>query len=182
MTDPTRHRLILLRHAKSAWDQPNLVDHDRPLTPRGVRGARLIGHYMHAQSLLPALILCSSATRTRDTLELVESSWSHEHRPRVEITHDLYLCGIPALLTRVGKVSDDIHTMMIVAHNPDLADLAQSLLDDEDRDSEAGRALLTKFPTAALAVFDLAIAGWHALQPGTTGRLITFQTPKQLQA
>jgi phosphohistidine phosphatase len=62
-------QLFLLRHAKSSWDDAELVDHDRPLAPRGRRAAKLIAEHLGREGVTPALVLCSSARRTRETLE-----------------------------------------------------------------------------------------------------------------
>lgn len=62
-------RLILVRHAKSGWDDPGLDDHDRPLAPRGRRAAGWLGTALRDGGFLPETILCSSALRTRQTLD-----------------------------------------------------------------------------------------------------------------
>ena len=71
MAEPTR-RLLLLRHAKSSWDDPALADHDRPLAPRGRRAAKRMGAHLRDEQVEISLVLCSSATRARQTLERVE--------------------------------------------------------------------------------------------------------------
>ena len=64
-------QLFLLRHAKSSWDDSELVDHDRPLAPRGRRAAKLVAEHLGREGIIPALVLCSSARRTRETLERI---------------------------------------------------------------------------------------------------------------
>ncbi|MAX97238.1 MAG: hypothetical protein CL559_15555 [Alphaproteobacteria bacterium] len=178
--DRPRHRLILLRHAKSAWDQPELADHDRPLAPRGVRAAKSMGLFMAEQGLLPDLILCSSATRALDTLELAERKWSTSIT--AEIDRGLYLCGVEGFIRRLRQVETAPRSIMIIAHNPDLHDFGLSLLSPADMDSEGAIAMRRKYPTAALAVFDLDIPDWSALPDAPTGDLALFRTPKSLMA
>src|SRR5260221_66698 len=89
------HRLVLLRHAKSSWDDPGLDDHERPLTVRGRQaGKRLAAHFAAARR--PDLILCSSALRPRQTLDLVAHAWASPTPAAIE--DGLYLAGAPALL------------------------------------------------------------------------------------
>jgi phosphohistidine phosphatase len=66
----TRH-LLLLRHAKSSWDDASLADHDRPLAPRGRKAAIRIRAHMRREQIPVALVLCSSARRAGETLDLV---------------------------------------------------------------------------------------------------------------
>jgi phosphohistidine phosphatase len=63
--------LMLMRHAKSSWDQPGLADLDRPLAPRGRRAAPLIARHLHDQGLVPDLVLCSPARRVQETWQLM---------------------------------------------------------------------------------------------------------------
>ncbi|GJP38178.1 hypothetical protein CLOM_g22632 [Closterium sp. NIES-68] len=67
-------RLILLRHAKSSWDDPSLIDHDRPLSSRGKHGAKSIAKKLARLGWTPSLILCSDATRTRETLDIMREA------------------------------------------------------------------------------------------------------------
>jgi phosphohistidine phosphatase SixA len=68
--------LYLLRHAKSSWDDPKLPDHDRPLNPRGLKAAKRMAQRMHRDNVSPALLLCSSARRARETLAPIEQALS----------------------------------------------------------------------------------------------------------
>jgi len=173
-------RLVLLRHAKSAWDNPDLSDHDRPLAPRGARAAKQMGAFISQSGLQPQLILCSSAQRALDTLELAEAAWPR--RSEVQIDRSIYLCGVDDLRERIAETGGTARSLMVIGHNPDMEELASSLLTGTARQDEAAKALLSKYPTTGLAVFDLPIATWVELCPETTGKLVLFQTPRQLQA
>ena len=108
------HRLYLLRHAKSAWDDPALDDHDRPLTPRGERAAVTMGQHMQQQGLRPDLVLCSSARRARDTWMLIESRLSGT--PTVLVEPGLYLAGVLALLERLKSLDEGVGAALLIVH------------------------------------------------------------------
>ena len=164
MAEPTR-RLLLLRHAKSSWDDPSLADHDRPLAPRGRRAAKRMGAHLRDEQVEIALVLCSSATRARQTLERVEPPGE------VRIESSLYGAGAQQLLERVRRVSDEAESVMLVGHNPAMEDLTVLLT---DADSLAGE----KFPTGALATLTFS-GSWRQLGPGKA-RLESFVAPRKL--
>ncbi|MBM3491906.1 MAG: histidine phosphatase family protein [Alphaproteobacteria bacterium] len=165
--------LLLLRHAKSDWADASLADHDRPLAPRGERAALAMGQYMRQRGLCPDLVLCSSARRACDTYELVASRL--DGAPDVLVERELYLAGSSALLARLRRVPAGIAALMLVAHNPDLQQLAQALAGQGAE--ELLLAVRAGFPTAALAV--LAVPGWNKLAPDSA-TLSLFRAPRQL--
>jgi phosphohistidine phosphatase len=163
---PDHKRLLLLRHAKSSWDDPTLADHDRPLAPRGRRAAKRMGRYLRGEELEVSLVLCSSARRARETLDLVEPGG------RTEIDPEVYGASAAALLERVQRVPDEAGTVMLVGHNPAIQDLLVSLV------AEPGDLAVQKFPTGALAT--LTVHGpWRSLEPGQA-ELAALVTPRQL--
>ena len=81
-------RLMLLRHAKSSWDEPGIPDRDRPLSARGRRAAALMAMEIVSRGLLPDRILCSPARRTRETLAALVPHLADE--TRIAITGELY--------------------------------------------------------------------------------------------
>ncbi|ACL61830.1 SixA phosphatase family protein [Methylobacterium nodulans] len=166
-------RLILLRHAKSDWPD-GVADSNRPLAPRGRAAAPRMAAYLAEEGLRPDRVLVSPARRTQETWALVKPALAEVAEERVP---QLYEASAPRLLDVVRSVADDVATLMLVGHNPGLQDLGHLLLSDEDRDGL--RALSKKFPTAAVAVIDLAAARWPEVQPGT-GTLERFVTPKSL--
>lgn len=160
--------LLLLRHAKSSWDDPALADHDRPLAPRGIRAAKLIGARLRSDETPVDLVLCSSARRARETVELVGVGGISV----VEIEDGLYGASAGELLARLRGVADDIDVVMLVGHNPAMHDLAVALIADD------GERAVGKFPTGALAT--LTFAGpWPALAPGHA-ELVAFVKPRDL--
>jgi phosphohistidine phosphatase len=165
--------LYLLRHAKSSWDDPAPSDHDRPLAPRGRRAAELIESHLRREGIVPALVLCSSAVRARQTLEAIEPALGDQAEVRVE--PGLY--GVPQreLLDRLHEVPDTVDSVMLIGHNPAVQDLALAL----SRSSPALEELELKYPTAALAT--LAFEGpWQDLEPGSAD-LRAFVRPRDLR-
>ena len=173
-------RLLLLRHAKSSWDNGDLDDISRPLAPRGRRAAPLIGRHISAKGIVPDLVLCSTAERARQTLELVAAEWERGEvgRAKVEMHSSLYLASLRELLAAVKRLSDDIASVMIIGHNPGMAAFAGRLA--ADGDSKAMKTLASKYPTAALAVIDVDAGSWKDMALGE-GRLKAFVRPKDLK-
>lgn len=172
--------LTLLRHAKSSWDDYNLQDFDRPLAPRGIKAAPRIGKYLFEQSLLPDLILCSPAKRTRETL-----ARSLPRLPKdTEVRFDkmIYSAGMgDSVIGLVKTVPSDIRHVLIVGHNPTMQELALSLPAWEEQQEEIREKILRKFSTCAVASFVFDFESWEELAFGKA-RLTHFVTPKMLNA
>ncbi len=168
-------RLLLLRHAKSSWDDPELDDFDRPLAPRGERAARLMGSHMAAKVAPPSVVLCSPARRARDTLDLVLPA---VYGVPVVFERELYVFEHRPLLARLREVTEENRAVMVVGHNPALEDLTNDLAGPQS-DSVAVTRLGEKYPTATLA--ELAFDGpWADLATGAA-RLAGFTRPKDLE-
>lgn len=172
-------QLLLLRHAKSAWNDSTIPDRDRPLNPRGRRSAGMIRRAMRDLGLTPDLVLVSTAKRTMETLEALEP-W--DDTPLVEPLEALYLADMPQLLTVLRDVAETVRSVLLIGHNPGVHDLALALAETRSlhTPSDALRALTAGYPTGALAEF--VIAGqWGQLGAGG-GRLVRFVTPRTLEA
>jgi phosphohistidine phosphatase len=165
-------QLLLLRHAKSSWEDSELADHDRPLAPRGRRAAKLIAKHLRRQGIAPELVLCSSAARTRETLELIAPALG-DGVP-VQIEDQLYAASEQALLERVRAVEDGIESLLLIGHNPGVQQLALLLA----RSGEEVAALARKYPTAALATLEFN-GRWRELGE-RRAELTGFVTPKEL--
>ena len=170
-------RLILLRHAKSDWSKAGQADHDRALNARGRKTAPRMGSYLAEQSLVPDLVIASTAVRVRDTLDLVLGALGRS--PKVTSDRRLYEADAEDILDVVRETKAAVHTLLVVGHNPGLSDLSELLI--ASGSDEAQRAMLEKFPTAGLAVIDFAADDWNSLRPGS-GRLDRFVTPRALGA
>jgi phosphohistidine phosphatase len=165
------HRLLLLRHAKSSWDDASLPDHDRPLAKRGRRAAERIGAHLRSLALLPDLVLCSSARRTRETLERLALEGVESR-----VDDRLYGASDGEILSRIRDVSADVETLLVVGHNPGMQDLAIELSRSDP--AEPADRLREGFPTGAIAVFDVD-GPWTELTPGRA-RLASVLVPRKL--
>ncbi len=166
--------LLLLRHAKSSWDDPALDDHERALSPRGERAAALVGAWLAQREQPPSLVLCSSARRTLQTLEGIRPALGAGLRVQVE--RGLYLASPETLLARLAQVPDDEASVLLIGHNPGIEQLAQALV--KDGDHEAIGRISRKFPTAAVAVVALRGQRWAEVARG--GTLEAFVRPRDL--
>ena len=169
-------RLILLRHAKSAWDNPSVADFDRPLSNRGRKAAPLVGAYLGRHGLVPGLVLASSARRAAETLDLVSAGW--QTKPTVRKLKSLYLAMPREMLRRVQAVGKEPDCVMLVGHNPGIADLANWLCSYGKAEQRA--SLARKFPTGAIAAIEFDVEDWGDVD-AETGHLIDFATPKQIE-
>ncbi len=170
-------QLLLLRHAKSSWDEPGLSDHARPLNTRGRRAALAIAQAMRDLGLAPEVILVSSARRTLQTLEALRPL---EAGTLVEPMDRLYLADWRSLLGVVQGVPETARSLMLIGHNPGLHDLALALMGAAGAagGGPATQRLAEGYPTGALAEFTIA-APWRLLEPGG-GRLVRFLAPRDL--
>ncbi len=169
-------QLLLLRHAKSSWDEPHLSDHARPLNVRGRQAAAAMAREMRRLGLLPDLVLVSSARRTLQTLAALEP-W--ENPPRVEPLDALYLAPAVDLLEALHRATPSAQCVMIVGHNPGLHELAMLLAGTHAAATDKQVQLLAEgYPSGALSEF--AIAGpWSGV--GEAGaRLTRFLLPSDL--
>jgi phosphohistidine phosphatase len=163
-------QLFVLRHAKSSWDDPGLDDHERPLAPRGHRAVRALHRHMQSNEIAPALVLCSSARRTRETLEGVKPGGEWLIEP------GLYRADAGTLIERLRQVANDIPSVMLIGHNPAVQMLVLRLADGAaEADVDQVRR---KFPTGGLATLEFECA-WNELGPGRA-RLSDLVRPKHL--
>lgn len=168
-------RLYLLRHAKSDWDNPSLSDIERPLAQRGVAAAPRVAEVMQSEGLLPELVICSPARRTRETWDLIGSCLDSE--PPSQIDERLYLASPGELISVIQEQPDDLGSVMLIGHNPGMEAITMELSGSGEQ-PDLDRAL-TKFPTGALAVIDLDVERWVDISGGS-GALRRFVRPRDL--
>ncbi|MCC7274992.1 MAG: histidine phosphatase family protein [Alphaproteobacteria bacterium] len=173
MAAPGTRTLVLLRHAKSSWNDGAADDFDRPLAPRGREAARRLAADLCAL-VRPDLILCSTARRTRETLEPILAACSHDVQVRFE--RSLYLADAGSLLGVVRGLPATAGTALLVGHNPGMHELAAMLAGAGD--PELRRRLEGKFPTGAMAIIEIA-GPWSKAVAGA-GRLVAYRTPREL--
>lgn len=168
MSDSYR-TLLLLRHAKS--DYPDgVADHERPLAPRGIREAGLAGDWLRAHAPAIDAVLCSTATRARQTLE----------RTRIEapvtFADRLYDASPGTVIEEINGVDPGVETLLVVGHEPTMSNLALGLAAIDGSNPTAAESISTKFPTSAIAL--LRTGGtWEQLALGGAA-LISFHVPR----
>jgi phosphohistidine phosphatase len=168
-------RLLLMRHAKSDWTAGGQRDVDRALAERGRKVAPMMGHYLARHGLRPDKMLVSSARRTRETCDLMLPAFPDA--PPVVYDARLYDAQPEGLLAIVQETEPGSHTLMVIGHNPAMQELSDTLTGSGD--IRARQSMVTKFPTAALAVIDFAVDRWDRVEPHS-GRLDRFVTPHSL--
>jgi phosphohistidine phosphatase len=168
-----KYQLLLLRHAKSSWDAPDLPDRERPLAPRGRRAAAALGARLARRRVRIDRVLCSPSVRTRETLALLALD------PAVPVAFPdaLYLASARTLLARLRRLPPRVRSVLVIAHDPGLDHLVH-LLAEEGR-PKALRRLAQGFKTGALAELRVPGDGWRALAPASAV-LERFTRPKDL--
>lgn len=144
MTDRYR-TLLLLRHAKSDYPQ-GVADHERPLAPRGEREAGLAGDWLRAHAPAVDAVLCSTATRTRQTL-----ARSRIDAP-VNFVDRLYDATPGAVIEEINRTEPDVETLLVIGHEPAMSSVALGLATADGSNTTAAERISTKFPTSAIAV------------------------------
>ena len=160
--------LLVLRHAKSSWNEPGVDDHERSLNARGRRDARRMGDLVREQGLIPDVIISSDALRARLTAEAVAEA-AH-YAGEIVFDHRLYLASaadIVAVLRTVPETKAE--TVMIVGHNPGFEQLVAQLTREQQ-----------DFPTAALAQIALPVDQWDEVEASTRGALLELWRPKEV--
>jgi phosphohistidine phosphatase len=165
--------LLLLRHAKSDYP-PGVADHDRPLAGRGIRQARLAGDWLRAHAPAVDAVLCSTATRTRETLAqtLIDAP--------VQYVDGLYGARPGEVIDEINRVpsrfDEQVETLLVIGHEPAMSQVALGLAISEESDSGVAEDIATKFPTSAIAVLRTA-EPWDRVMLGSAA-LIGFHVAR----
>ncbi|MEE6137685.1 histidine phosphatase family protein [Mycobacterium sp. 050128] len=161
--------LLLMRHAKSGYP-PGVGDHERPLAPRGIREAGLGGDWLRAHQPSIDAVLCSTATRARETLANTGIDAPVQYRER------LYDTTAGTMIDEINKVPDSVDTLLVVGHEPTMSSLALGLASDDGTNEAAVQRISEKYATSGIAV--LKVTGdWKDLQRGGA-TLIDFHIPR----
>lgn len=168
--------VLLLRHAKSSWDQPNLPDPLRPLAPRGRKAAPRIGAYLAEKKLIPDMVLCSTARRAEETWQLVSEHLGEEIL--VQMRDDLYHASPLRLLGLIQVLPRTVEVVLLIGHNPTFEDLGLTLA--ASGQEEGLEEMARKYPTGALAVIDFPVSDWGHIEAGG-GYLRDFVRPRHLK-
>jgi phosphohistidine phosphatase len=160
--------LLLMRHAKSAYPE-GVGDHERPLAPRGVREAGLAGRWLRSKAPDIDAVLCSTATRTRQTLARTEITAPVNYLDR------LYGATLGVVIDEVNDVAEDVTTLLVIGHEPAMGQVALALA-GEDTNLQAAEEVSMKFPTSAIAVLRLE-GSWRELE-WSGAALVDFHVPR----
>jgi phosphohistidine phosphatase len=160
--------LHLLRHAKSDWADESLPDTERPLAPRGIKAARQLAARLKGKPIEVDLVLCSTARRTRETLELIRPGLG---KADIKFEDGLYGAGAEELIARLRRVPKKVDGVLVIGHNPGIEEAAWLLLGP---DRAPGH-----FPTGALVSMRFVVEDWRSIQEGGAEPL-GFITPKDL--
>ncbi len=159
--------LLIIRHAKSSWDNPAWGDLERPLNARGKRDAPLMGRLLRERGVLPDLILSSPAKRARKTAMRIAEAVGYPE-DLISIEPAIYMQGVRALLDLIAKLPDSVKRALIVGHNPDFTEFVELLT----------RERIGNLPTCGLVSVEFAVDDWRAVAPGN-GRMAFFDYPKR---
>ncbi|RYH04405.1 histidine phosphatase family protein [Salipiger sp. IMCC34102] len=157
-------RLILIRHGKSGWANGE-EDHDRTLTDSGRQDATRMGRWLRDEGFTPDVILCSSATRTRQT----EAALSLGPEPK--ILDPLYQSSPDQILSLLAQ--EDAATVAVIAHNPGIGDLAARLAA-----TPPDAARFSSYPTCATTVLSFEADDWSQVKDG---QVLAFRTPRDFK-
>ena len=160
-------RLILIRHAKSSWDQLDLADKSRPLNARGLRNAPMMGEILHQKDLHPDRIFSSPAVRARSTAELIANRLDYPI-DKIGIRDELYMTSPECCLELVHQMPPQLNEVCLVFHNPDITLLGLMLCDNSP----------PHLPTCSCLALDFEVDEWAFIMPNS-GRLHFYEYPKK---
>lgn len=158
--------LLILRHAKSSWDNPDLADFDRPLNSRGLESAPVMGNVLYKEDLQPQKILSSPAKRAKQTAILIKETAQIE--APVTYVEGIYEASPLKLLSIISEIEDKIQSALLVGHNPGLEGFVKMLTGE-----------IYALPTATLVKIDLSIESWNDIT-ANRGKVNLFIRPKDV--
>lgn len=161
--------LYLLRHAKSAWDDPGTSDRERGLNRRGRRNAPEMGRALAAR-IAAQTVHVSPARRAQLTLGGLQDGWPELQRQAHVTVEDLYTFSADDIADWLRDQADGADSLFLIGHNPAFTDLVNWL---------CGEALLDNLPTAGFVHLELDINSWSELRP-RCGQLVDRLFPREL--
>ena len=166
-------KVLIMRHAKSSWDEAGVSDHDRTLNARGHRDAPFMGQFLEAREIRPDRILHSTARRAELTAQIVSDEFSNS--PALTALSEFYLAPAQTYLDILDELDDATDCVMLVGHNPGMEELVAHFM------SGSG-----SMPTAAIAHIDLDIDRWQDLKTSrikevTQSETLAVWRPKEVR-
>jgi phosphohistidine phosphatase len=160
-----RRTLLVLRHAKTEGTRPGSKDSERRLTPDGERAALEVGDYLRTQGIAIDTVLCSSAVRARQTLDLLKLG-DQVPPDRMDIADRFYNAGTDTLINAVRELPHDCQVALLVGHAPGAPGVVYELTDQTTSTPEAISAIEGRFPAAALAQLEFD-GDWSEIEGGS---------------
>jgi phosphohistidine phosphatase len=157
---------LILRHAKAAREESG-SDKERELTAKGRHSAERMGALAREHDLVPDLVICSTATRARETYNLFARGAGYDGR--VEFLDELYLAPAVLYVEAVQRLGGSAKKVMVIGHNPGLEALVDVLTGSAET-----------LATAALAVCELPVDEWADLDGKVQGSLKGLFRPKEI--
>jgi phosphohistidine phosphatase len=159
-------QLLLIRHAKSSWANPDLTDFDRPLNKRGKRDAPYMGKLLAAQNICPELIIASPAKRAKRTAKTIAAKIGYDEGSII-YREDIYMSGFSGLLKAIASTDNSINSLALIGHNYAITELAEWL---------TGK-VIGNIPTCGIVSIEFTDPSWNKIIEHS-GRLIFFDYPK----
>jgi len=169
--------VLILRHAKSDWSDPNKTDFDRPLAKRGRKDAPRIGQVLVDFKCVPDKILASPAQRAKQTIEIVAKACGY--KKSIEWQDSFYGGHSDTLIGALQRLPDTVERTMLVGHNPTMEETVATLLMGYEAKWDQNFAI--RMPTAGLVCLDLQVMDWAELEPGDA-ILRWFLIPRLIKA
>ncbi|MEA3374301.1 MAG: histidine phosphatase family protein [Campylobacterota bacterium] len=160
-----KYTLLILRHAKSSWDDSTLSDRERPLNKRGKKDAPMMGKRLKSSNYKCDLLITSPAVRALSTAKAVAKALGYPEK-KILLDESLYMADTEDYLHVIGGVDEKIKHLMIVSHNPGSEELLGDLTSEQ----------FEKFPTAAYALIEIE-GSWSEIK---SAKLLRFDYPKSL--
>ncbi|HAF61729.1 MAG TPA: phosphohistidine phosphatase SixA [Anaerolineaceae bacterium] len=160
-------KIFLMRHAKSSWKDSNIPDHDRPLKKRGEKDVKAMGKLLKNKKLEPDVILCSPATRAKQTASIFKDAIKYEGK--IEYIDKLYMAEVPDLVSAIQSLPKKAKSVLVIGHNPGLEAFLQML---------TGK--VETLPTSTIAYIAVPINDWSDLNSEVEGKLKKLWRPKDL--
>jgi phosphohistidine phosphatase len=161
-------KLLLMRHAKSSWDDTNIPDHERPLKKKGRKDAERMGKMLKSKELEPDLIISSTALRAKQTAEIVAESC--KCKKEIIFLDSLYMAEPSDILHAIEKNAKDKKTILVIGHNPGLEAFLQ-----------IANGKVESLPTASIAYLTASVDSWNKLDKGENIKLKKLWRPKDLE-
>jgi|TARA_X000000950_G_scaffold136444_1_gene169639 phosphohistidine phosphatase len=158
-------KVILLRHAKSSWDDFMLKDFERPLSTRGIQDAELMGNYFKSKKITLDTVLLSPSQRTQETFQHFFSSGSIQKK----LIESFYHADIDSIINELNVLDENVKNVMIIGHNPSMHELCEYLTG----------TFIEKYPTCGLAIMNFSDK-WAELGSRCTD-LEHFKKPSELR-